>query len=226
MTVYKACTYQSDMISQMNPSAGNVDKFYHFPICPREETSNDGMLMTSATLHESFGLIDKVKDAEFAFDNNAENRKISESLSSRTGNANQDDIEMTHSPSELEARQQLSEESIIEEATEGLKHLRNMKRKKFNKLGLTDPFISGAILLKKSIKKQCEKALQKEKREHEIINLAVKYFKRQMKYRRRILDKAMAHQKMKSFKQHVPEYKLHFLVIMERKRRNDASSRK
>ena len=32
--------------------------------------------MTSATLNESFGLIDKVKDAEFAFDNNAENRKI------------------------------------------------------------------------------------------------------------------------------------------------------
>ena len=96
----------------------------------------------------------------------------------------------------------------------------------FNKLGLTDPFISGAILLKKSIKKQREKALQKEKREHELINLAVKYFKRQMKYRRRILDKAMARQKTKSFKQHVPEYKLHFRTIMEEKRRNNASSRK
>ena len=54
-----------------------------------------------------------------------------ESLSSRTGNANLDDIEMTNSPSELEAWQQLSEESKIEEATEGLKYLGNMKRKGF-----------------------------------------------------------------------------------------------
>jgi len=33
-------------------------------------------MTTSATLNKSFGLINKVKDAEFAFDNNSENRKI------------------------------------------------------------------------------------------------------------------------------------------------------
>ena len=105
---------------------------------------------------------------------------------------------MTHSPSDLELWKQLSEESKIEKATEGLKHLGNMKRKKFNKLGLTDPFVSGVSLLKKSIKKQRHKALYKGKREYELIQLAVKYFKGQMKYRTRILDKAIAQQKTNS----------------------------
>ena len=144
-----------------------------------------------------------------------------ESLSSRTGNANDENIDETHSPSDLDSWQQLSEESKIEKATEGLKHLGNMKRRKFNKLGLTDPFISGAALLKKSIKKQRDKALYKERREHELIQLAVKYFKRQMKYRTRILDKAIARQKTKTFNQHVPAYKLHFRLIMEQKRMNE-----
>jgi len=132
---------------------------------------------------------------------------------------------MTHSPSDLELWKQLSEESKIEKATEGLKHLGNMKRKKFNKLGLTDPFVSGVSLLKKSIKKQRHKALYKGKREYELIQLAVKYFKGQMKYRTRILDKAIAQQKTKSFNQHIPAYKLHFRAIMERKRRNESLCR-
>jgi len=140
-----------------------------------------------------------------------------ESLSSRTGNANVENIDMTHSPSDLDSWKQLSEESKIEKSTEGLKHLGNVKRKKFNKLGLTDPFVSGAALLKKSIKKQRDKPLNKEKREYELIQIAVKYFKRQMKYRKRILDKAIA-----PFNQHVPAYKLHFREIVEQKRMNES----
>jgi len=96
------------------------------------------------------------------------------------------------------------------------------KRKKFYKLGLIDPFISGVNLLKKPIKKQRDKALQKEKRKYELIQLPVKYFKRQMKYETRISDNTIARQKTKSCKHHVPEYKLHCRAIMEQKRRNES----
>jgi len=74
--LYRVNKYQSDTINHINPYSKDKDKFYHFPLCPREETSNEGMMLTSATLNESLGLIEKTNNASFKTCKNTSNRNV------------------------------------------------------------------------------------------------------------------------------------------------------
>ena len=69
-------TFERDILNVINPQQKVQDKFHFFPICPREETSTKGMLLTSATLNESLGLLYKLPSGEFELDVNAMERKV------------------------------------------------------------------------------------------------------------------------------------------------------
>ena len=69
-------TFERDILNVINPQRKVQDKFHFFPICPREETSTKGMLLTSATLNESLGLLDKLPSGGFGLDVNAMKRKV------------------------------------------------------------------------------------------------------------------------------------------------------
>ena len=68
-------TFERDILDQVNPGRKVQDKFYFHPLCPREETSTNGMLLTSATLNEKLGFLNKLDDGEFGLDINALKRR-------------------------------------------------------------------------------------------------------------------------------------------------------
>ena len=73
--IHYAKTFETDVLDVINPQRKVVDKFYFFPICPREETSTNGMLLTSATINEPLGLLNKLDDDKFGLDVNALKRR-------------------------------------------------------------------------------------------------------------------------------------------------------
>ena len=64
-------SFQSDVIKHVNPRATDRDKFMHFPLIPHDETSNVGMTMVSASVHENCGLIRKVQNDDYKLCPNA-----------------------------------------------------------------------------------------------------------------------------------------------------------
>ena len=74
--LYYASTLQYDVVNQVNPRSKNNNKFIHFPICPREETSNKGIMLTSATINKSLPLINKVGNDNYAVDEHTHGREI------------------------------------------------------------------------------------------------------------------------------------------------------
>ena len=73
---YYASTLQYDVVNQVNPTLNNNNKFIHFPICPREETSKKGIMLTSATINKSLPLINKVGNDNYAVDEHTNGREI------------------------------------------------------------------------------------------------------------------------------------------------------
>jgi hypothetical protein len=68
--------FQSRVIKHVNPTARDRDLFIHFPLYKRDETSNEGMTMVSATVHENCGLIRKSGNDDFVLQENATHRKV------------------------------------------------------------------------------------------------------------------------------------------------------
>ena len=64
------------LLNTVNPGRKSQDKFYSWPICPREETSNNCMLLTSATINKSLALLNKLDGGEFGLDINTMKRCI------------------------------------------------------------------------------------------------------------------------------------------------------
>ena len=71
-----ASKFQSDIVKHLTPHCHSQDEFIHYPIYPREETSNAGMFLTSLMLHESAGLIDKTENGQYTLDENTPRRKV------------------------------------------------------------------------------------------------------------------------------------------------------
>ena len=71
-----ASKLQSDVVNHLTPHCHSQDQFIHYPIHPKEETSNAGMLMTSLMLHESAGLINKAENGRYSLDDNTAQRKV------------------------------------------------------------------------------------------------------------------------------------------------------
>ena len=65
---------ENDILNVINPQRKHQDQYF-FSICPREETSTNGMLLTSATINESLGLLNKLEVGKFGLDVNAMKRK-------------------------------------------------------------------------------------------------------------------------------------------------------
>ena len=95
------------------------------------------------------------------------------------------------SPHDLEQWKNLTELEKGKSTAGGLKKLGNVKRKKFNKLALSDSFVAGNDLLLKTIKKDREKAIQKMRRKFDSVQMSIDYFTNLMDQRRKVLIKAI-----------------------------------
>ena len=73
--MHRVRTFKRDTLDAINPQRKTEDKFYFFPICPREETPIKGMLLTNATLNESLGLLNKLDGGKFGSDVDALKRR-------------------------------------------------------------------------------------------------------------------------------------------------------
>ena len=49
--IWNAITFQREIIRHLHPCARIPDKYHFFPMIPRDETSNEGMLMTALNVH-------------------------------------------------------------------------------------------------------------------------------------------------------------------------------
>jgi hypothetical protein len=68
--------FQRRAIKHVNPTATDRDLFMHFPLYERDETSNEGMTMVSATVHENCGLIKKSGTSDYVLQPNANERRV------------------------------------------------------------------------------------------------------------------------------------------------------
>jgi hypothetical protein len=57
--VYYATKFRSSVVRHLYPHAKVQDRFIHFPLIPRDETTNEGMMLTNTSILESIGLLDK-----------------------------------------------------------------------------------------------------------------------------------------------------------------------
>ena len=114
----------------------------------------------------------------------------------------------------------LSESEKVAKATEALKHLGNIKRKPYNRLAVKDIFEVGNKRLLKTIKKSRRKAIRKQKRRLELVHLAVKYFCRQMKYRRAILNDRINKSNTNGFDFALSDTEVRYKEIMKKRREN------
>ena len=68
--------FQNDYLKMMNSTHTAVDEFILFPLCPRDEISYSGVLLTSINISTHLGLIEKTTNAKFKPAKNAHLRRI------------------------------------------------------------------------------------------------------------------------------------------------------
>ena len=110
-----------------------------------------------------------------------------------------DDHETANSPAELEQWKELTDAEKVQDGVEGLKKLGNVKRRKYNKLALTDCFVEGDQLLMKTIKEDKKKAIAKMRRKFDLVQMSIAYFCNKMEKRRATLLQAMEKSKTHVF---------------------------
>ena len=87
----------------------------------------------------------------------------------------------------MEQWKALTEAEKVKDGVDALKKLGNVKRRKFNKLALTDGFVEGNDLLMKIIKEDRQKAIQKMRSMFDLVQMAISYFANKMEKRRAVL---------------------------------------
>ena len=110
-----------------------------------------------------------------------------------------DDHETANSPAELEQWKELTDTEKVQDVVKGLKKLGNVKRRKYNKLALTDCFVEGDQLLMKTIKEDRKKAIAKMRQKFDLVQMSIAYFCNKMEKRRAILLQAMEKSKSHVF---------------------------
>jgi hypothetical protein len=74
--VMNALTFQRDIVRHLHPRARIPDKYHCFPLIPRDETSNEGMLMTVLGIHFSLGLLERMPSGNIKRGMNVGKRKV------------------------------------------------------------------------------------------------------------------------------------------------------
>jgi hypothetical protein len=74
--IYHAKTFRSDMVKHLYPHSKVPDKYIHFPLIPRDETTNEGMTMTNAAILSSVGLLQKEEKGKYSLSNDAKERVV------------------------------------------------------------------------------------------------------------------------------------------------------
>ena len=68
--------FRSDMVRHLYPYSKQPDKFIHFPLIGRDETTNEGMLMTNNAILTNVGLLRKMDKGQYSLSENAPKRII------------------------------------------------------------------------------------------------------------------------------------------------------
>ncbi len=74
--VNNAQKLQSDMVRHCYLFSKHGDSFIHLPLVRRDETTNEGMLLTNAALLENLGLLVKEKKGRFLLGPNAKKQTV------------------------------------------------------------------------------------------------------------------------------------------------------
>ena len=74
--LHHARTFRSDIVRHLYPNAKVPDKYIHFPLIPRDETTNEGMTLTNAAILNLAGLLKKEDNGKYSLGENAAQRVL------------------------------------------------------------------------------------------------------------------------------------------------------
>ena len=182
------------------------------PFTKHEQMLHGRLCTNDYILENDYG---NVEDAEYYDDDIS---VVSSCIGSVDGH---DDIivkdhETTNSPDDLEQWKALTEAEKVKDGVDALKKLGNVKRRKCNKLALTDGFVEGNDLLMKTIKQDRQKAIQKMRRKFDLVEMAISYFVNKMTKRRAVLIRAIEKSKTQVF--HPTDRQVRYRDLMKARR--------
>ena len=74
--VHKAIAFRSDMVAHLYPHSKKPDKYIHFPLIGRDETTNEGMMLTNNAILTNVGLLQKMDKGLYTIAENANKRFV------------------------------------------------------------------------------------------------------------------------------------------------------
>ncbi len=74
--IYHAKTFRLDVVCHLYPHAKVPDQYIHFPLIPRDESTNEGMTLMNAAILNSVGLLKKEEHGKYSLGNRAEQRLV------------------------------------------------------------------------------------------------------------------------------------------------------
>ena len=156
--------------------------------------------------------------------NDGDDVSVAESVAGSVGSIRHRELDLTEMDADTaDAEEEPTVEERVQSASEALKKLGNVKKKKFNKKALEDPFVSGKKLLK-DVAKIRRRAIKRQRREFQLIDMAVRYFTTQIQYRRCILKSRLEQSKSNEFAFEEREWEASYNTIMEERRSNGLAS--
>ena len=182
------------------------------PLTQHEQLLNDRFCTHDYVPEEDYTA---VEDADYNDDSDS---VVSSCMGSVDGHddIDVDDHETVNSPTELEQWKELTDAEKVQDGVEHLKKLGNVKRRKYNKLALTDCFVHGDQLLMKTIKEDRKKAIAKMKRKFTLVQMSIDYFCNKMEKRRAILLHAIDKSKTHVFVLSARDHKVQNIMMTRR----------
>ena len=74
--IYHAKTFRADVVRHLYPHAKVPDQYIHFPLIPRDESTNEGMALTNVAILNSVGLLKKEEHGKYSLGDRAQQRLI------------------------------------------------------------------------------------------------------------------------------------------------------
>jgi hypothetical protein len=74
--IYHATMFRSDLVAHLYPYSKEPDEYIHFPLIGRDETTNEGMMMTNTAILTNVGLLQKMDMGQYTITENAAKRYV------------------------------------------------------------------------------------------------------------------------------------------------------